>query len=159
MAHRGFIVAIALSLLGGSLAAQEPMERREQLQREVMQRFMMNVRTHTGMSDEQFARFQEMTRESFEARAQLQQRERRLWMALEEQMRPGIAADRDSVTRLLDELVELQAARAQQLRREQVAYQEFLDPVQRAQVTMAWRRLQEQIVRIRRERRPPMRRH
>lgn len=117
--------------------------RREQLLEQIMTRFMENVRSQAGLNDEQFERFREVTRRAFEVRNELQQQERRVWRAIEAEMRPGIAANPDSVTRLLDRLTEIHVARAEQVRRDQEAYAEFLTPVQRAQVTMGFRRLQQ----------------
>jgi hypothetical protein len=130
-----------------SLTAQEP-PMREQLQRQVIQRFMENVRVQAGLSNEQFAQFQAVARRSFEARAELAAREREVWMALEGQMRPGVAADSDSVAVLLNSLLDVENARVARLRAEQEEFARFLSPVQRAQVTMAFRRLQQQIQRI-----------
>ncbi len=140
------LVAVAV----GSLAAQDP-PRRQELQQRVVQRFMANYRTQAGLTDEQTARFEEMTRRSFEANGELQRRERAVWRGLEGQMRPGVAADADSVVGLLDELQAIHAARAEQFRADQERYAEFLSPVQRAQLAMAWRRLQQQVQQIRRE--------
>lgn len=152
--------AAATVLLGAversPLAAQEPpAARRQQLQEQVMQRFMENVRQRAELTDEQGARFEQVTRRMFEQRGELQRRERELWRAIEGQMRPSVAADADSVARLLDALSELQLARAQQARREQQVYAEFLSPVQRAQVTMAVTRLQHLIEDRMRMRRGP----
>lgn len=133
------------SVAAAPLVGQVPMERRRQLQQQVMERFIQNVRSQARLDDDQLERLQEVIRRSFEARNQLQRREMRLWMALEGQMRPGVAADQDSVSALLNALVEVRAERVAQAREEQAAYAEFLSPVQRAQVTLAWRRLQMQI--------------
>jgi hypothetical protein len=145
------VLAVALAgAAGAPLYGQVPMERRRQLQQEVMERFMQNIRSQARLTDEQLGQFQEVARRSVEAREQLRRRETQLWIGLEGQMRPGVAADQDSVNMLLEALVELQVERVEQARREQAAYAEFLSPVQRAQVTLAWRRLQMQIERVRR---------
>ncbi len=73
-------------------------------------------------------------------------------------MRPGVAADPDSLNTLMDALIQVQADRVEQARTEQAEYAEFLTPVQRAQLTLSWRRLQGQIEQVRqrmRGRRPP----
>jgi hypothetical protein len=143
---------VLLVSVGSSLAAQDPEVRRERLRQQVMERFMENYRGQAGLSDEQYSRFRDVTRRSFEARNRLNRRERELWRALEGQMRPGMAANADSVARILDELVGLQAQQAEQQRLDQQAYAEFLSPVQRAQLTLAFRRLQLQIEQVVRER-------
>lgn len=152
---RGLVVPVLLLLALASAwpaAAQDRDARRERLQGEIMQRFMENYRRQSGLSDEQFARFRDVTRRAFEARSELQRRERDLWRALEGQMRPGVAADADSVTRLLDGLVEVQTARVERLRAEHAEFAAFLSPVQQAQLTIAFRRLQNQIERIMQQR-------
>lgn len=133
------------------LSAQNPqmMQRREQLQHQVMQRFMENFRTQAGLTDEQFQRFQELTGRFLEQRTQLQAQERRMWMALGGQMRPGIAADADSVAALIEGLIGVQEQQVQLAREEQEQFSAFLTPVQRGQLMIAWRRLQMQIEGVR----------
>ncbi len=150
----GFVTAVAvLAAWTSSLAAQDPAERRE-LRQQVIERFIRNYQTQAGLADEQAAQFQQVLRQSMEANAKLQQRERSAWRALEGQMRPGVAANGDSVIVLLDALVQVAQDRVEQLREDQQAYAEFLAPVQRAQLTLAWRRLQNQIQPMQRRRRP-----
>lgn len=117
----------------------------ERLRREVVQRFMENYRTQAGLTDEQYARLQESVRRQWESRRQFQERERQLTRALEQQLRPGVAADADSVTRLLDAMTESQAQRVETLRAEQRELQTYLSTVQRAQLVLAFTRLERQI--------------
>ncbi len=159
MLHRwisGFVTAVAvLAAWTSSLAAQDPAERRE-LRQQVIERFIRNYQTQAGLTDEQADQFQQVLRQSMEANAKLQQRERSAWRALEGQMRPGVAANGDSVIVLLDALVQVAQDRVERMRGDQQAYAEFLAPVQRAQLTLAWRRLQNQIQRMQQRRRPEM---
>ena len=60
-------------------------------------------------------------------------------------MRPGVAASPDSVTKLLDAIVATRAAAVDQLRADQKEYALFLSPVQRAQLFLAFERLQRNI--------------
>ena len=153
--RRGFVaIAMFLTVSVGSLAAQNP-QQRHQLQQRVMERLMQNFRAQAGLTEEQFSRFQEVAARSTSARQQSQMRERELWQALERQLRPGIAADGDSVSGLLDGLIRIQADRVEQARADQAAYAEFLTPVQRAQLTVMTRRLQQNIESIIRRRGPP----
>jgi hypothetical protein len=71
-------------------------------------------------------------------------------------MRPGVAAAPDSVTWLLDGLLQLQADRVDLARREQAQLAEFLTPVQRAQLVLALTRLENQIEQITQQRRDGM---
>jgi len=146
---------VAAMVLAGPLAAQNPPMRRQVLQQQVIEQFLTNYQTQAALTDEQFARVRETTRRSFEARNALAERERETFQELEGQMRPGVAADEAKVTSLLDALVRIQAERVDQTRREQEEYAKFLTPVQRAQLTLAWQRLQMQMERVRAGRQGP----
>jgi ABC-type tungstate transport system permease subunit len=141
------LMACAVSL-APPLAGQNPQLRR-QLQQQVVERFMENVRVQAGLSEAQMERVRYVARQSFEDRQALAERERDTWRALEGQMRPGVAADADSLGALMDQLLTIQEERVAQARQEQATYAEFLTPVQRAQLTIAWHRLHMQIERIR----------
>ena len=151
------ITALA-ALAVQQVAAQEHPGRRQQLQQEVMRRFTENYRTQVGLDDEQFARFEETARQSMERRMEALQRERQLWMALQGQMRPGVAADADSLGTMMAALIDIQQERVDRAREEMATYGEFLTPVQQAQLMLSLRRLQFQIegARMRQRRQPGM---
>lgn len=117
----------------------------ERLREQIVQRFMENYRTQAGLTDEQFARLRASVRQHWEHRRAFQEREREVARALETQLRPGVAADQDSVVRLLDVLVQVQAERIEALRAEQTELAAYLSPVQRAQLVLAFARLERQI--------------
>ncbi len=144
-----WILPVLAAVAAQPLSGQEPPMQRQQLQQQIVQRFMQNYRDQAGLSDEQFQRFQETARSSFEARSQLLRRERELWMALHDQMRPGVAADEDSLTTLMNDLIAVQEERLEQARAELQEWGSFLTPVQQAQLLLSWRRLQMQIERVR----------
>jgi len=142
-------------MLAGTVGAQDqPAPQRRQLLQQVIERLMENGRVQAGLTDEQFGRYREIARRSITSRNAIQNRERALWRALEGQMRPGVAADDDSVTVLLDSLVAVpeQLVDARQL--EQREYAEFLTPVQRAQLMLVHRRFENNIQQILRRRVP-----
>lgn len=150
----------ALVCLAAPLAAQGRQDP-EQLREQVVQRFLQNYRTQAGLTEAQFARLETGVRRRWESRRGLQQRERELLEAVGGQLRPGVGADVDSVTRLLDALESVQAERIAGLRQEQAELREYLTPVQRAQLVLAFTRLERQIedlVRRRMEPNPPPRR-
>lgn len=151
-------IVLGVGLLVAGPTFGNAQELRDSLRARVMERFIQNYRETARLTDEQFLKLQDAVRQSFEERSELQRRERGLWMAIEGQLRPGVAANADSLTRLLDGLVALPQAHGELARREQARFAEFLSPVQRALLTMQFRRLQQQIERIRRERGPPTRR-
>jgi hypothetical protein len=63
-------------------------------------------------------------------------------------MRPGVAADEDSVIALMDSLAAIPAQRLELAEAEQRQYAEFLTPVQRAQIMLVHRRFEENIQQI-----------
>jgi hypothetical protein len=151
MMHRIWLMATMIGLLAApALAQQRPGMPPEQLRAQIMQRFTTNYRQAAGLTDEQFEQFGEVTERVFEERAQLQQRERDLWQALEGQMRPGIAADGDSLNALMEALFDVQAEHVERARAAQGAYAAFLTPVQQAQLMLAMRRFMFQIEGVRR---------
>ena len=152
------LIPTLVALAVPQLRAQDdqPPQRRIVLQQEVMRRFMENYRSQVVLDEEQFARFEEITLQSMERRNVLLQRERELWMALQGQMRPGVAADADSLDGLMDALVTVQQERVDQIHADRERYAEFLDAVQQAQLMLSLRRLQFQIEGARmRQRGPP----
>lgn len=125
---------------------------RQRLRQQILTRFMQNYRSQAGLTDEQFERFRETTIESMRRRSAVQQRERTFWQALEAQMRPGVAANQDSVTALIDSLVATQRELGEIAVRDRQTYAEFLSPVQQAQLLLDLRRLQQRIEQIIRNR-------
>jgi hypothetical protein len=117
----------------------------EALRQQVMMRFLQAYRSQAGLTPDQDRRFTDVFRRSAEQRRDLMQRQQQLWQALEGQMRPGIAANSDSVTKLLDAIVAQQAAMVEQTRNEQREYAQFLNPVQRGQLVIMTERLQQQV--------------
>jgi len=139
------VVAVFAVALTGLAHAQNPEMRRRALQEQVMLRLLENYRNQAGLSDEQFQHVREVASRSNEARREIQEREREAWRALEGQLRPGIAADADSVNALMDQILDLQVELIEQVRRDQQEYSEFLTAVQRAQLMISVRRLQNNI--------------
>lgn len=124
----------------------------ERLREQVVARFIENFRNQAGLTDEQFARFQTVTRRSWRTRRELEQRQRQVLQALEGQMRPGVAADQDSVAALIDALLEIQTGQVARARADQEDYAAFLNPVQRGQLVLSFTRLERQIEQIVRRR-------
>lgn len=142
---RRTILAAALLVLGLPQPAWPQSDsarpRREELRQRIEERFAAKVRRDLDLTEDQATRLRETGREFNGRRRELESRERELRSALEAQLRPGVAADRDSVTRLTDALVELRGAWAQTFRDEHRRIATFLDPVQRAQLYMMRERL------------------
>ena len=118
---------------------------RQRLLQQITERFMENYRQTAGLTPDQNQKFRAIAQRSFEQRRERQQRERQLFQALEAQMRPGVAANADSVTRLLDAIVASREATVEQARNDQKDFAAFLSPVQRAQLFLQFERLQRNI--------------
>ncbi len=154
---RRFVWVLALTL-APSLAAQQdssgPGEapERERLLQQVERRFGAVVQQQLGLTDDQAGRLR-ATEEGFRSRRRdILRRRLQLRLGLQSQMRPGQAADPDSVRKLMDGM---QANRAESFQLEQQQDQEmagYLTPVQRAQYQMLRERLLRRLAEVRRER-------
>lgn len=142
---------LALICAAGPAAAQGG-PNREMLQRQVMERFIMNFQTQAGLTPDQSQRFREVMTRSFGERRQIETRQRQLYVALERQLRPGVAADEDSVRVILERFKEARQAGVDLTNRDQAAFAEFLSPIQQAQLVLSLERLQRQIETILRRR-------
>ena len=145
-------LAVAPALAAQDSAGPPDSVQRERLQEEIDRRFGQVVQQRLGLTGDQSARLR-ATEERFRAqrRAVLRQ-QLALRFALDGQMRPGQAADADSVRRLMDGI---QANRAELFRLEQDQDREmagYLTPVQRAQYQQLRERLLRRLQEVRRER-------
>jgi DNA anti-recombination protein RmuC len=148
---------LAAMLLTGvvpvALAQHDSTSTREEMRRRLDERFTARVRDELKLNDQQAARLREAATTYGTRRRELESRERELRTALEDQLRPGVAANRDSVARLTDALVDMRTAYAQSFRDEHREISKFLDPVQRAQLYMMRERLMRRVHEVRGERR------
>ena len=151
--------AVALMVLGVPLAAQQPQGRpnRAALRQMVIERFLQTFHDQAGLTSDQDQKFRDVFRQAMQQRQVAQQHEQELWRALEAQMRPGVAADADSVNKLLDDIITQRAADVDLLRSENQQLAQFLSPVQRAQFAIMWERFQQQVQDIMRRRMLQMR--
>jgi DNA anti-recombination protein RmuC len=150
------LLVAAVLMLGGmpvwAQGSDSVAPRREELRRRLDDRFRSRVQEELGLTEQQGARLRQ-TAETFAGRRrELEARERAVRSALEGQLRPGIAANRDSVARLTDALVEMRTAYAQSFRDEHREISKFLDPVQRAQLYLMRERLMRRVHEVRGER-------
>ena len=147
MRRTGVMVGLVLALLpaAGRLIAQDPMapggERVEQLRRQIEDRFAARAQEELGLNDQQFQRLRTTSAQFAAQRRGVEQQERRLRQAMAAQLRPGVAANQDSVARLIDALIDVRGAYVESYRDEMKALASFLDPVQRAQYFMLRERL------------------
>lgn len=105
----GSILSVApVTAQGGQRGAQrgiqQPPARRVALLREIQIRFMNQARNQMRLSAEQWPRFQHVVVGSAQKRSLLEAEEQRLSVALRGQMRPGVAANPDSVAKYVEAL-------------------------------------------------------
>ena len=152
---RKIFLGVLLIFVTGPLAAQDQgPPAREALHRQVMERFMQNFVRQAGLDDEQRVEFQQTMQRQFRERDEQEGWRRQLVRALDEQMRPGVAANPDSVTALLESLVVLGEAQAATFRTQQDEYAVFLTPVQRGLLVIHYERFRRQIEGVQRRQMP-----
>jgi Spy/CpxP family protein refolding chaperone len=147
----GLVLAPALAAQQDSAAVPDSAER-ERLQQEIERRFGAVVQQRLGLTNSQADRLR-ATEERYRTRRRAIVRQQLLLrFGLQDQMRPGQAANADSVRRLMDAI---QANRSDLLRLDQEQDREmagYLTPVQRAQYQMLRERLLQRLQEVRRER-------
>ena len=156
MLRTTLLAALVLAGAAPAVLAQHDTTRtsaREEMRRRLDERFTTRVREELKLDDEQTTRLRETATTYGTRRRELESRERDLRSALDDQLRPGVAANRDSVARLTDRLVELRVEYAQSFRDEHKEISKFLDPVQRARLYMMRERLLRRVHEVRGERR------
>lgn len=136
-------------LVAVPLAAQQPPppQREARLRQQIEERFAAQVQAELGLSEEQTARVRRVLVASAERRRLMENEERVAQRALRDQLRPGVAAQTDSVTYLLDRLTTMRVNYAQAAKDEIRDLGAVLTPVQQAQFLFMrdriWARAQE----------------
>ena len=152
---RRLVLLVVLSAtVGGAVAAQDPDTTHPQaqvLRQRIEERFAQRVQEQLGLSDEQATKLRSTSQEYGDRRRKMEARERDLRVALTGQLRPGVAANQDSVARLTKALVDLRVDYANTWRDEMNALS-YLTPVQRAQLYVMRDRLLQRVQEIRDER-------
>lgn len=152
------IVSLVLLLMGPALAAQQPADTDggipvQRLRQQIRQRWNVQVRRQLDLTDDQAAHLRTTEERFFRQRREIQQRQWAVLQGLREQLQPGVAADPDSVRKLMDARLQNRAAMAQLERDEDEDMARYLSPVQRARYQLMRQRLQERIADMRRQRR------
>ncbi len=123
--------------------------RARQLQALIEQRFGERVQAELGLTDQQMDRLRTAERSSRDRHMALQDREQDLRRAVNDQLKPGVAANPDSLSRLLDAIAQNHVARAQEEQQELRDLAQFLTPVQRARLLIMRQRLMQRVQQIR----------
>jgi hypothetical protein len=120
--------------LAGAQRADSTAIRRDSLRHRIEERFAVRAQEELGLTNEQTAKLRATSQQFGARRAELRNRSQRLREALAAQLRPGIAANQDSVAKLTDAMIELRMAEAQASREEVREQSKYLNPVQRARL-------------------------
>ena len=149
------LVSVAVMGLVAPVVAQQGAaqgRQRAQMLQAIERRFWSRVVEDLGLRGDQASRLRETVREFSQRRRELERTERELKQALARQLRPGIAADQDSVARLTDALLQLKVDYAGTFREEHREVGSYLNPVQQAQLLIVRERLMQRIRGIQQQR-------
>jgi Spy/CpxP family protein refolding chaperone len=152
MSYRNVIIALGALAAAAPAAAQVDSEPpAAELRARIEERFTARVKEELALNDQQAARLREVAGSWARKRRGYEAEERELKRALASQMRPGVAAQPDSVTKLTQRLMDLRVEYAESYRSE---YRElgFLTPVQRAQYVALRERVLDNLRRARQQR-------
>jgi len=149
---------LVVSTATSSLAAQQrDTPFRARMRQNIEERFIDRLRTELQLTETQERQLRETSRVHAARRVELEERQVAIRDALQSQLRPGVAADQDSVARLLSGMMEARINYVQSFRDELDALTPVLDPVQRAQFFFLRDRVYQRAQEIR-EQRPGARR-
>src|SRR2546428_417515 len=130
-----FLFVMLLALVLPALAAQTPADtsgdaEAEQLRQQIRERWNARVRQDLNLSDDQAAKLQGTEQKFTQQRVELAQRQRTVNEALRGQLQPGVAANSDSVRKLMDARDRNRPARAEIERNENRQVPGYLPPPQ-----------------------------
>jgi hypothetical protein len=147
---------LLLGTLAPPLAAQgRPGRANPPIRQQIEQRFMQKLISDLQLTDDQGSRLGAVLGEWGARRATLEQEERQLRAGIAGQLRPGIAADADAVSRMIDELLANRVAYAASFQGEMAALTTILSPVQRGQFLLARDQLLSRARDLMQQRQPP----
>ncbi|HEY8259566.1 MAG TPA: hypothetical protein VIG08_18065 [Gemmatimonadales bacterium] len=107
----------------------------------IEERFAQRIKEQLGLTDAQMGRLRETTGKFGGRRRELEGHQLAIRRALAMQLRPGTAANKDSVAKLTDELLAGRVAYAKSFQDELAELKTYLDPVQRAELMAMRERL------------------
>jgi hypothetical protein len=148
----GAVAAILAGVWPGVLAAQEPEVRAQRLRAQVEQRFWQQMNQELRLSTDQESKTRTILSGYAEQRRRLETEERTLRRALNDQLRPGVAADADSVGALVDAITGLRVRFVQLFSDENRDLSGVLTPLQRGQYFQLRDRLLQRIQQLREQR-------
>ncbi|MEP6574058.1 MAG: Spy/CpxP family protein refolding chaperone [Gemmatimonadota bacterium] len=143
------ILLSGLLILAGPVRAQDLQDdtgpRAGELRRQIENRFAARVQEELGLSDAQTTKMRTTVAAMFERRRTLEDDERRYRASLAGQLRPGVAANQDSVARLMDAILDVRSRYVESYRDEMKEMAAYLTPAQRAQYFILRERLLDRV--------------
>jgi len=133
--------------------ARQPLQnpdRAAAIRAQIEERWGQRIQTELGLTDQQMDRLRAATRANEDRHRDFNRREADLMRGVMEQLKPGVAANQDSLGRTLDALAGIRVQRAQSDQQELRELGQFLNPVQRARLLLMRRQLMDRIDQIRR---------
>jgi LTXXQ motif family protein len=122
-------------------ADSTPEQRSDSLHQRMGDRFAARVQQELGLTNDQAAKLRASSQTYGARRRDLRSKEMALREALAAQLRPGVAANQDSVSKLTDALLDIRVSSAQTSRDEMKEMAKYLNPVQRARVLLIRERM------------------
>lgn len=142
-------ICAMILVAAGTMPVQAQQQRMNQrapvLRARVEEAFLRRARQEMALNDDQAQRLGRVLEASGTRRADLDEADRLARQALMAQLRPGIAANADSVARLVDAITANRVAHAEAFRGEMRELSEILSPVQRGQFLLLRDRMLNQV--------------
>ena len=136
--RRAYLWSLMLALAPFGVAGAQRRDtssiRGDSLRHRIEERFAARAQEELGLTTEQTAKLRATSQQFGARRGELRSRDERLRDALAAQLRPGVAANQDSVAKLTDAMIGLRMAEAQASRDEVKEQSKYLNPVQRARL-------------------------
>ena len=120
--------------VAGAQGADTTAVRRDSLRHRIEERFTAHAQQELGLTADQTTKLRATSQQFSARRSELRNRGQKLQEALAAQLRPGIAANQDSVAKLIDAMIELRVSHAQVSRDEVKEQSKYLNAVQRARL-------------------------
>jgi Spy/CpxP family protein refolding chaperone len=131
-------------------------ERVMRFQQQIEERFGRMVRVELNLNDQQMDRLRTAMRGNQDRHQDLNRREQDLHRAMADQLQPGVAANQDSLGRMLDAALQTRVSHVQSDQQFNRDLAQFLTPVQRARLVIMMKRFEERVGEIRGRMQGPM---
>jgi Spy/CpxP family protein refolding chaperone len=151
-----FLMASAILLPASATAQAGQGPRAARLRGELERRFAEQVQQNLGLTEDQAPKVGSILSTFAERRREAELSERQHRAGLSRQLRPGIAANADSVTAHVDGITVARLRYAELMQEEMTALSDVLTPVQRGQFFMLRDRILQRVQELRQQQqRPP----